>query len=76
MEEKIKELQTMWQNNCEKFIKKGVLIEDPNTTYISDNVDAPALVTINVVSFIRPANPSTYGTIFTLSGNFKSFSLS
>ena len=40
--EKIFELQKMWKDNCEKFIENGVLIEDPNTTYIYDEVEIGA----------------------------------
>ena len=39
MEEEINKLKKMWETNCQKFKKNGVLIEDPTTTYIFDNVE-------------------------------------
>ena len=37
--EETEKLQEMWKRNVDKFLKSGVIIEDPKTTYIYDDVE-------------------------------------
>ena len=37
--EELEDLRDMWKANVDKFLNKGVLIEDPYTTYIYDDVE-------------------------------------
>ena len=56
MEEIINKLKKMWETNCQKFIKNGVLIEDPSTTYIFDNVEIGAGTVIHPNCTIKEDN--------------------
>lgn len=56
MEEEIKKLNDMWSKNCKIFIENGVLIEDPKTTYIYNNVEIGAGTVIHPNCTIKEDN--------------------
>lgn len=55
-EKKINDLHEMWKRNAEKFIQSGVVIEDPNTTYIYDDVEIGAGTVIHPNCTIKEDN--------------------